>query len=434
MIIVLFSPIVFSKWTDNLPDPPSRYDPRIKPSLSGGDDQGSESLPLGLRILCDAHYSYGTAVSPDGDIYFTQFNKMRVSKYDPLTGQTEVVISNRGGLYGIAFDVSGNMFLGIDGGFKGGKVVKRNPDGSEEEIMTGLTRPRQVICDKAGNVYVAVEGDEEILKWNKTTKEILTVIKDIPTVQGVAIGPKGQIYFSQYGIMKGRGVALKPGYIGVVNPDGTYRVIADGFWRARGISVDFHGNIYLVTEANAWDQGNSGLIVRVKKGGEQEVLLSGIDYPEFPTIGKDGQLYVTLGRDNKLVSFNPQHRFNYQTTNSPDFKMAVENAEWQITSGEAGIKIAIKADNLPISGFLDVESSTDEAAIWIDIPANRLNLSLEELPYHTPERPTPGIFELPKTEVRSQSGRCSAFVIPRRNHTRCRCPIKLPFWQIFVLK
>lgn len=410
-------------WKGGMPDPVKRLDPRINRTLSSADDQGAVTLPLGLGIACEAHYSYGTAVSPEGEVYFTEFNKMRVRKFNPQTRELETVISNRGGLYGIAFDREGNMFLGIDGDIGKGKVVRRTPNGKEKDIITGLTRPRQVTCDTNGNVYVAVEADRNIKKWNRTSGEVTTILDEIPTIQGVAVADNGDVYYSQYSTVV-HGVMMKPGYVGVVRSGGTREIVASGFWRARGLALHPGGDLYLVTEANVWDQGNSGWIVRLDpKSGDQQVVLSGFDYPQFPSIGADGKLHVTMGRDNKLVFFDPEQSFTEGVIANAGLKVAVAGATWSDVKTVRAVGITIEIDKLVVEGYLNIHSGETDAGIWLEIPARLLNLSLEELPYHTPERPTPGIFELPAVTATSSSGVCKAFVIPKRNHTRCRWPM-----------
>jgi streptogramin lyase len=122
------------------------------------DQVMSSGVPAGLCVLADSGFSFGTAVGTNGEVYVTDFPGQKINRYNPADGSMTVVVSNRPAVYGVAADDFGNLFYAQDSDSGAGKVTRRTPGGSETEIISGLTRPRQLTTDSAGNLYVALEA------------------------------------------------------------------------------------------------------------------------------------------------------------------------------------------------------------------------------------------------------------------------------------
>lgn len=219
------------------------------------------------------------------------------------------------------------------------------------------------------------------------------------------------------------GLTATANSISVLKSNGEREVIASGFWRARGLALHPSGDVYLATETNAWDQGNSGLLVWVRPDRTVERVITGWDYPQFSAIGPDGRVYVTAARDDKLVSFDPDHVFS-EVENDPDgIMIAVEKGQWSENPG-GGTAVEIQVGRLTKNGSIQLDSGVKSVSMWVRIPADQVQLSLRKLDYHTPERPTPGIFELPKASaVIGTKAADRVHVIPLRGHIRCRWPM-----------
>lgn len=165
-----------------------------------------------------------------------------------------------------------------------------------------------------------------MLRWdpiNGTTEEVVGRT-EAATPQGVAVAPNGDVFFSEYGTMEPAvadpsghgslaGIASKPGGIKVKRAaNGVVSVVASGLWRCRGIALDpVRGQLYVSSEANAWDQGSSGSIHRWDWAtGQLELVVAGLDYPQFPQwtplkASSAGGLVVTLARHNLVLLVTP---------------------------------------------------------------------------------------------------------------------------------
>jgi len=357
-------------WPADAPNPPPAIDPRLIVSLPSSLDQAMVGTPNGLHVLAEAAYSFGTTVTGSGDVYFTEFGNQRIQRFSVADGSLTTIVTDRPGLYGITTDRQGNIFYAQDSDVGTGRIVKRTPSGSEEVICSGLTRPRQLSTDADGNVYAVLET-RSILKWNSATGNVQTVVNSLQMQtssppQGVAVGSDGRIYFSTYSETGSYGVALQPGGVWVRETNGSITQVAGGLWRARGLAFHPNGKLYAVTEANAWDQGNSGLLVEIdptKKTTKN--LLAGIDYAQFPAVGPDGRIYVTAARDEKLVAYDPAQQFTSQAIAEPDLQLSVENATWRETIAQAAFPLGLKIDTVAVDGYLTFGQGASDASMWL---------------------------------------------------------------------
>ena len=415
--------VVMASWPADAPNPPPAIDPRLIPSLPSSLDQAMVGTPNGLHVLAEAAYSFGTTVTGSGDVYFTEFGNQRIQRFNVSDGSLTTIVTDRPGLYGITTDQQGNIFYAQDSDVGTGRIVKRTPSGSEEVICSGLTRPRQLSTDVDGNVYAVLET-RSILKWNSATGNVQTVVNSLQIQassppQGVAVASDGRIYFSTYSEMGSYGVALQPGGVWVRETNGSISQVAGGLWRARGLAFHPNGKLYAVTEANAWDQGNSGLLVEIdptKKTTKN--LLAGIDYAQFPAVGPDGRIYVTAARDEKLVAYDPAQQFTSQAIAEPDLQLSVENATWRETIAQAAFPLGLKIDSVAVDGYLTFGQGASDASMWLKLPASRFSA-------FDPNQsaPGPGFFQTPTVTVDWRYGDSQGFAVPLRDHVRCRWPM-----------
>ena len=415
--------VVMASWPADAPNPPPAIDPRLILSLPSSLDQAMVGTPNGLHVLAEAAYSFGTTVTGSGDVYFTEFGNQRIQRFNVSDGSLTTIVTDRPGLYGITTDQQGNIFYAQDSDVGTGRIVKRTPSGSEEVICSGLTRPRQLSTDADGNVYAVLET-RSILKWNSATGNVQTVVNSLQIQassppQGVAVASDGRIYFSTYSEMGSYGVALQPGGVWVRETNGSISQVAGGLWRARGLAFHPNGKLYAVTEANAWDQGNSGLLVEIDPAKKTtKNLLAGIDYAQFPAVGPDGRIYVTAARDEKLVAYDPAQQFTSQAIAEPDLQLSVENATWRETIAQASFPLGLTIDSVAVDGYLTFGQGASDASMWLKLPASRFSA-------FDPNQsaPGPGFFQTPTVTVDWRYGDSQGFAVPLRDHVRCRWPM-----------
>ena len=415
---------MLAAWPADAPNPPPAIDPRLIVSLPSSLDQAMVGTPNGLHVLAEAAYSFGTTVTASGDVYFTEFGNQRIQRRNAADGSLTTIVTDRPGLYGITSDRQGNIFYAQDSDVGTGRIVKRTPSGSEEVICSGLTRPRQLSTDADGNVYAVLET-RSILKWSSATGNVQTVVNSLQIQassppQGVAIASDGRIYFSTYSEMGSYGVALQPGGVWVRETNGSISQVAGGLWRARGLAFHPNGKLYAVTEANAWDQGNSGLLVEIDPAKKTtKNLLAGIDYAQFPAVGPDGRIYVTEARDDKLVAYDPAQQFTSQAIAEPDLQLSVENATWRETIAQAAFPLGLKIDSVAVDGYLTFGQGASDASMWLKLPVSRF----AAFDPNQSTSPGPGFYPTPTVTVDWHYGGSQGYAVPLRDHVRCRWPM-----------
>jgi hypothetical protein len=293
-----------------------------------------------------------------------------------------------------------------------------------------MTAPKQVSTDAAGNVYVVSEWGQ-IHKWTKTTGVATVLMQTPPILQGAVAAPDGKIYFCTYARGGGTGTILTQGAVWVREPNGVTRPLAGGFGRGRGIALAPNGDLYVAAEANVWDNGNSGVLVKITTNGVKTTVVSGIDYPQFPSVGPDGKVYCTLARDNKLVCYDPQTSFALQTAPKPGVTLAAEGATWQPTAGgNYPFQLHLTnttnpSDAMHILGYLRVTQGAGKVSMWFNVPVTNLNISLVQLTNSAGNTNT-GAFQLPTAAVDWAYGVANVSVMPLREHKRCRWPMTNP--------
>ena len=409
----------------------TQWNPQVFTNLAFALDQSMPLVPSGLHVLTNANYCFGTAVGTNGDVYFTEWEKQTIRKYNPVSGALTTVVSGRPEIFSVATDNAGNLFYSQDSEAGAGTVIKRAPNGSETTLFSGLTRPRQIATDTAGNLYVVMEAGQ-ILKWTKSTGITSTLVAQdqmARTAEGIAVAPDGRVYFSTYGHGTGPGTALTEGAVWVRETNGLIRPIASGFARGRGLAFHPSGDLYLAAEANVWDNGNSGILVKIATNGVVTRVMTGLDYPQFPSIGADGKVYVSIARDDQLVCYDPLNTFVPQTIATPGVTLIAEGATWQQTAG-ANVPIQLRltntnnpSDTMTISGFLQANPAAGKIGMWFNVPVTNLHISLAPIPDPNSGNTNTGDFLLPASAVNCAYGPAQSFVIPLREHKRCRWPM-----------
>ncbi len=401
-------------------------------------DHGLATVPRGVLLVAPATYSFGTTIGPENSVYFTSFAERTITRVLPdqfgrpsIFSEIQVVAKDKPGAYGIVAGPKGDLFYGLDQGLGLGEIRHLLPEGSESTIMSGLTRPRQLALGSAGWLYVVLETGQ-IRTWDPSNEQTAMLIDQLLTPQSVAVLPNGAVYFSQYSAHSG-----EPGMLGTPRIGGTLRCLQPGqttellaggtvkqFWRTRDIDLGPAGEVVFVTEANVWDQGNSGSLCRFDPHSRRLTrVLTGLDYPQATSVGPDGRVYFTFARDGWLAVYDPNARFTDQTMpGHGNVQMSVCGGRWLAEeSDQPGHRITLRVEDLQFSGVILPNEGRQTIGGWIRIPASRFP-NLSKQPLEHPPDPAAGMFPTPSVRISVGCGRCKGAALPVRRHHRARFP------------
>jgi sugar lactone lactonase YvrE len=125
-------------------------------------------------------------------------NNGSVIKINATTGTPSTAFSNLTNSYGIAIDPSGNTYVSLYS--PSSSIIKYTSAGVKSTfVSSGLSGPRQMTCDAAGNLYVADYGNDRIVKYSPTAVPTNLISTVISSPRGVIFDPSGNAFVADYG-------------------------------------------------------------------------------------------------------------------------------------------------------------------------------------------------------------------------------------------
>ena len=269
-------------------------------------------------------------------------------------------------------------------------------------------------------LYITEEWPHRIVRWDTRSSshvaEVVVAPHETTTgmagPEGVAVHANGDIFWSEYGAFGGNapdpagrghveGVAVKPGQVMVKRAaTGSVELVASGFWRCRGIALH-EQTLYVANEANAWDQGSSGAIHAVDVAtGATRLLLSGLDYPQFPAVDPAGVLFFSLALHNKFVSYDPSDPDGgfaacaapalaamgiHASTRGFTWLDPASSERTPTAGGGDGGRLSLAVEGMTpaaISGAVQLPGSGGELMAWLRVPREQVDTDKRELPYN----------------------------------------------------
>ena len=313
----------------------------------------------------DARFDYPTGITMDaaGNLYVTSDSRIRKitpkGEVSTLAGGDERFADGQGSAArfnnpsSIAMDAAGNLYVADMGNHRIRKVTKKgevstlagsgergfaNGQGSAAQFYW----PSGIAIDRAGNLYVADNGNSRICK--------ITPKGEVSTFAGGESGfADGEGYVAQF--HEPRGITIDAAgnlyvadernhRIRKITPKGEVSTLAgngeEGFTDGQGsdarfnspfgIAVDAAGNLYVVEDENP-------RIRKITPKGEVSSLagsIAGQDFATYPSgiaVDSAGNLYVT---DSSILDLNQRIR---KITPEGEVR-ALTNGKWRFADGE----------------------------------------------------------------------------------------------------
>jgi sugar lactone lactonase YvrE len=174
----------------------------------------------------------------------------------------------------------GDLFVanyagGLDDGSS--SISRVTPDGAVSPFITDLNGAFPLTIDAAGNLYVGLASDDEVLKVT-SAGAVTPFANGFDEPVGLAFGPDGYLYVSNH----------LDGKISRVSPGGVVSDFVSGLDFPNDIEFDSSGNLYVAIQA-----GPDAGVDRIDSAGAISPFARGIPGgPAGLTLAGDGNLYV----------------------------------------------------------------------------------------------------------------------------------------------
>jgi hypothetical protein len=227
----------------------------------------------------------GVAVDGNGNVYIAQSSGVLKETLSPDgSGYNETVIARIQGVerVGIAVDGVGNVYLGVSGA-----VYKETPSDDsyrQSTVASNVKQPDWIAVDGRGNVYIADNADNRVLKEAPTGDHYTQTVVFSPStsggnsLNGLAVDAMGKVYFLSDGNVW-KSTPAAGGYQ-------TYRVLAGTY--GRGLAVDGAGNLYVTV-------GSTQVLQETLSGGrytQSTVATAHLPVAAGLAVDYSGNLYV----------------------------------------------------------------------------------------------------------------------------------------------
>ncbi|WP_205877853.1 serine/threonine-protein kinase [Mycobacterium camsae] len=245
----------------------------------------------------------------------------------PPLNATPLTTLGYGDLSGVTLDATGNIFV-VDSGNKKVFKLAANSNAPTEVPIRGLTKPKSVAVDSAGNLYVtdwstpgtgqvwklppgatspvelpfgamlpsglAVDGGGNVYVSARDQVLRLAVDAPAPTVlpfggglfESVAVDGAGNVY----GLQMGRVLKLAPG------ASSPTQLPFSQLGRAQGVAVDAKSTVYVVDNS-----GNLGKLLKLPVGATTSTTPTAPENQSFGGVAVDAAGNVYLTENNRLL-------------------------------------------------------------------------------------------------------------------------------------
>jgi len=229
-------------------------------------------------VVCAGAVLLFAAIAPAQNLYVPDFQTDNVYEFTTNGVQSTFASGFNFWVSGLAFDNTGNLFVGVESGAIAGlgQIIKITPGGMQTTFASGLQGPNVLAFNSAGNLFETDWGSGHIYEFT-TNGAQSTFASGLQNPNGMAFNSAGDLF-----------VADASGHIYEFTTNGVQSTFASGLNNPYGLTFNNAGDLFVA------DSG-SGNIYEFTSNGVQTTFASGVNYPEYMAFNNAGVLFVGWG-------------------------------------------------------------------------------------------------------------------------------------------
>jgi subtilisin-like proprotein convertase family protein len=218
--------------------------------------------------------SYSSSILPAQTLYESEQFSGAINEYSSAGVATTFVASTHPLGEQIAFNSSGDLFVGNN---SGSSITEITPGGTASNFGSGFSGPGGVAVDSAGNVFVADGAANVIYKLNANgTSQSVFATTGLNQPHFLTFDGAGNLFVSDFG----------SGNIYEFSPTGTRTTYASGFTNPTGLAFNSAGDLFVA------DLSNGGTVTEITPSGRSVVIT--LPNPQCLAFDNTGDLFVAV--------------------------------------------------------------------------------------------------------------------------------------------
>ena len=211
--------------------------------------------------------------------------------YSGSAGLIALISSGLSSPKGMAVDGAGNVYF-ADSGDNAVKEWVAATQTVVTLVSSGLNDPAAVAVDGAGNVYIADSGDNAIKEWNASSRALTALVSSAGLLVpgGVAVDNWGNVYFADTG-----NNAVKEW---IAATQTVVTLVPSGLGDPTGVAVDGAGNVYIA------DMANEAVKEWIAATQAVNTLVSGLISPVGVAVDGAGNVYIAENGNGDVKVWN----------------------------------------------------------------------------------------------------------------------------------
>ena len=243
------------------------------------------------------------SISDAADLLYVSLNN-EIITYDTSSNVGSTISASRAVFantqlneaFGMAFDVSGNLYVANR---SGNSISKFNKSGSYvSNITSNLNEPTGIAFDSSGNLYVANQSGNSISKFNSSGGFVSSITSNLNYPLGIVFDSSGNLYAANHFVSTISKFDASGAYISSISTH------LDGPW---GMAFDSSGNLY--TTNNGLSANINEISKHNSSGTYIGSITSNLTSPLGIVFDSTGNLYASNYRANTITKFDPSGNF-----------------------------------------------------------------------------------------------------------------------------